>query len=133
MRTHTTKRRGGLVLAGVAAVTLMGGTAFTDATVFEDTAAVEDVVGHGESTVSGATVKALDYTIDGANVTGLTVTFSETFHAKPTVSVVVNEGTATCSTTTEGMFSDWSCTLVGTTVAGLTSTAITVEGAKDEL
>ena len=130
MRTQkTTNRTNGLLLAGVAAVALMGGSAFTGATTFDDTAVVEDVVGYGQSTVSGATVDSLDYTIAGTNVTSLQVTFSETFQAKPTVSVVVNEGTATCQVTTEGVHNDWTCTLTDTTVAGLTSTAITVDGA----
>lgn len=59
MKTRTHNRKGGLVLAAVAAVALMGGSAFTASVT---TTAVDGAtVGHGTTSVSGGTVTSLTY------------------------------------------------------------------------
>ena len=56
MRTHTTKRRGGFALAGVAAVALMGGSAFTASNSVQ-----EHTAGHSSVAVTGLTSTQVSY------------------------------------------------------------------------
>ena len=87
MRTPTTtNRRGGLVLAGVAAVALMGGSAFT--------ASITGVDGHtagaAAAAVSGITVTGIEYNLDHSGTGGTKVT-SLTFPSADVTAATVGE------------------------------------------
>jgi hypothetical protein len=77
MRTPTARkssltRRGGFVLAAFAAVSMMGGNAFTAGNTMT---AADTVVGYGETVITGATVDSLSYTLsgDGTNIDSVTL------------------------------------------------------------
>jgi hypothetical protein len=68
-------RRGGLVVAALAAITMMGGSAFTASNTMT---AADTVVGYGETTITGATVTSLGYTLsdDGSNIDSVELVLS---------------------------------------------------------
>jgi hypothetical protein len=80
MRTPTARkssltRRGGFVVAAFAAVSMMGGNAFTAGNTMT---AADTVVGYGETVITGATVTSLSYTLsgDGSDIDSATLVLS---------------------------------------------------------
>lgn len=121
-------RRGGLLLAAVALTALMGGSAFTAS----NTQAATDVVGYGETTVSGAVVNSLTYNLNAAgdnvdtvelvldgDTTGSAVAIG--FNGGATTSC----GTGTFTTVTTYTCDDGGANFVQST-SGLTKTAVVV-------
>ena len=76
MRTQTTNRRGGLLLAGVASLALLGGSAFTAS----NTGINAHTAGTSSVGVTGLTVEQVTYnlTSDKQTVTSLTFTSTAT-------------------------------------------------------
>lgn len=96
MRTHRTNRPGGFILAGIAAVALLGGSAFTNANTMDAT----DTVGYGSTTVSGATVNSLSYTLNSAGdqVSSVTLVLNGDTSSS-SVAIGFNDGsTSSCGT-----------------------------------
>lgn len=84
-------RRGGLVVAALAAITMMGGSAFTASNTMT---AADTVVGYGETTITGATVSSLGYTLsgDGSNIDSVELVLSGDTTSS-SVEIGFNDGT----------------------------------------
>lgn len=126
MRKHHTKR----VAIGVAALSLLlAGSAFTDS---NDMTGVDGgVLGHGQTTVSGATVIGLDYTLDstGSTVTDVALTLAGDT-SDSSAAIGFNDGDTTdCTFGTYDDTADessYDCTGLTQDTSTLTSTEVVV-------
>jgi hypothetical protein len=99
-----------------------GGVAFTDANVVPDSMA-----GYKDTTVSGATATAVNYTLsaDGTNIDEVIVTFSTDVTGKH-VRVAFNNGTLSSDCTIAGTAGSQTATCSGLTQATDTATHLAV-------
>jgi hypothetical protein len=99
-----------------------GGVAFTDANVVPDSMA-----GYKDTTVSGATATAVNYTLssDGTNIDAVVVTFSTDITGKH-VRIAFNNGTLTSDCTIAGTVGSQTATCSSLTQATDTATDLAV-------
>jgi hypothetical protein len=99
-----------------------GGVAFTDANVVPDSMA-----GYKDTTVSGATATAVNYTLssDGTNIDAVVVTFSTDITGKH-VRIAFNNGTLTSDCTIAGTVGSQTATCSSLTQATDTATHLAV-------
>jgi len=99
-----------------------GGVAFTDANVVPDSMA-----GYKDTTVSGATATAVNYTLssDGTNIDAVVVTFSTDITGKH-VRIAFNNGTLTSDCTIAGTVGSQTATCSGLTQDTVAATALSV-------